>query len=74
MPYAEKLPYIAGDYGAYTGKSNQDKYKAYVKQLASWDASEYTHPSVHALLLYVQKGCIIHDLVNSGLLKQNAYL
>ena len=25
MPYAEKLPYIAGDYGAYTGKSNQDK-------------------------------------------------
>ena len=71
MPYAEKLPYIAGDYGAYTGKSNQDKYKAYVKQLASWDASEYTHPSVHALLLYVQKGCIIHDLVNSGLLKQN---
>lgn len=75
MPYAEKLVYIAGDYGKYAdGKrtDNRDYYDAYLQQLQNWDESPDTHPAVHALLLYLQKGCLMQDLVFSGVLHVNA--
>lgn len=71
MPYADKLVYIAGDYSCYTeGKrnDNSDFYTAYMKQLKSWAESEYTHFAVNALYAYLQKGCLMCDLIKSGVL------
>ena len=74
MPYADKLVYIAGDYGKYAeGKraDNREYYDAYMKQLKSWDESLDSHPAVHALLLYLQKRCLMYDLVSCGALHIN---
>lgn len=71
MPYADKLVYIAGDYICYTdGKrsDNSDYYSAYMNQLKSWADSEYTHFAVKALYAYLQKGCLMCDLIKSGVL------
>lgn len=71
MPYADKLVYIAGDYGCYAeGKrnDNSDYYSAYMKQLKSWAESEHTHFAVNALLSYLQKSCLMCDLIKSGVL------
>ena len=73
-PYADELFYIAGDYGKYAdGKrvDNREYYNAYLQQLQNWDESPDTHPAVHALLLYLQKGCLMQDLFSSGVLHVN---
>lgn len=75
MPYADKLVYIAGDYGKYAeGKraDNREYYDAYMKQLKSWDESSDSHPAVHALLLYLHKRCLMQDLVSSDVLHVSA--
>lgn len=72
MPFADKLVYIAGDYGSYaTGKraDNSDYFSAYMQQLKSWCSSEHSHPAVKAVCAYLDKACIMKDLIDSGVLK-----
>lgn len=72
MPLADKLVYIAGDYSAYAeGKraDNSDYFAAYLKRLKEWRDSENSHPAVKAVCAYLEKSCIMKDLVESGVLK-----
>lgn len=68
-PFADKLVYVAGDYSDYCDckKDDPDKYKAYIKQLKEWSDSEFSHPSVKALYVYLSKGELIRDIARTGL-------
>lgn len=69
-PFADKLIYVAGDYCDFckTKKGDENKFKAYIKQLLKWKDSEYSHPSVKALYSYLSKGKLISDLVSARVL------
>lgn len=74
-PFADKLVYIAGDYKYYaTGKraDNSKYYAEYMKQLAVWNDSEYTHPAVDAVYRYLQKGSLTADLIDWKVLELNS--
>lgn len=67
-PLADKLVYIAGDYGKYvTGKrsDNRKYYQAYMEQLKGWKDSEYTHPAVNSIFEYLKNGILMQDLIES---------
>lgn len=44
------------------------KYEAYLNQLHHWENSPYTHPKLHAIARYVEKGTILSDLAGFGLI------
>lgn len=72
MPFADKLVYIAGDYSKYaTGKraENSEFFSAYMRQLEKWYKSEYSHPAVKAVYLYLSKSEIMYDLIMGDVLK-----
>ena len=74
MPFADKLIYIAGDYINYCAnekKSDNSKHLAYMEQLKQWADSEYSHKAVKALYAYIEKKCLISDLIKSGVLVLN---
>ncbi|MDY5021459.1 MAG: type I-C CRISPR-associated protein Cas8c/Csd1 [Blautia sp.] len=65
-PLADKLVYIAGDYGKYVvGKrsDNRDYYQAYMKQLKEWKDSGYSHPAVKAVYEYLSRGELMQNLL-----------
>lgn len=47
------------------------KYEAYLTQLHRWENSPYTHPKLHAIARYVEKGTILSDLAGFGLISLN---
>lgn len=72
MPFADKLIYIAGDYGQYADGKKSDNtgyFTAYMNQLRKWRESEFSHPFVDALYKYLDKRCLIYDLIEAGILK-----
>ncbi|WP_028520265.1 type I-C CRISPR-associated protein Cas8c/Csd1 [Ruminococcus flavefaciens] len=72
MPFADKLVYIAGDYSSYADGKKTDNsayFTAYMEQLRQWLASEYSHPFVKALYSYLDKKCLVSDLIKAGVLK-----
>ena len=72
MPFADKLIYIAGDYSTYAdGKKadNSGHFINYMNQLRKWMAGEYSHPFVRALYKYLDKKCLISDLVSADVIK-----
>ena len=72
MPFADKLIYIAGDYSNYADDKKSDNsnyFSAYMNQLGQWANSEYCHEFVKALYSYLDKKCLISDLVEAGVLK-----
>lgn len=69
-PLCDNLKYIAGDYMAYYGgkegkkdKDFSENYVLYIKGLKAWNDSEYTHKKVQAVYRYLEKGCLIADLI-----------
>lgn len=70
-PLADKLQYVAGDYEHYGGLK-KPYFDSYKKQLQAWAESEYSHPSVRAVFAYIEKRCLIHDLVDVGICHTNA--
>ena len=66
-PLVDKLQYIAGDYEA-RGGPRKSEWNAYLAQLHAWCDSPQAHPAIRAVLWYIEKGCLIEDLVRSGVL------
>lgn len=69
-PLCDNLKYTAGDYMAYyggkEGKKDKDfskNHELYIKGLKAWMESKYTHPKVQAVYRYLEKGCLIRDLI-----------
>lgn len=67
-PLADKLKYIAGDYGEYT-TDNSKYFDAYMQQLTAWRDSAYSHPAVKAIAAYLEKRELMHDLIGCGILQ-----
>lgn len=70
-PFADKLIYIAGDYSKYIdGKKsdNSKHFECYITQLKIWAESEFSHPAVKAVYKYLEKSCLINDLISSKVL------
>lgn len=66
-PLFDKLQYIAGDYSAFGGR-RKSGYDAYMAQLNAWCDAPFSHPLVRAVRDYLQKGCLVEDLVRAGVL------
>lgn len=63
-PLCDQLCYLAPFGGI--------KYDFYVRQLAGWAGSAYSHPKVRAVLAYIQKGNIVRDLARAGVIGAEA--
>lgn len=77
-PFADKLQYLAGDFLAFGGEvtsgfaaNPNEPHSSLLKDLRTWDASEHTHPKLRAVLRYVERGCLISDLISAGVLQIN---
>lgn len=67
-PLAEKLQYLAKDYIDFGG-TKTSYFSQYIDQLSNWvNHNEYSHWKAGVVKKYVEKGCVIKDLVNSDLL------
>lgn len=74
-PLCDKLQYIAKDFIEYGGevtigyrKDPKEPYEIYINSLRKWCESEFSHPSVEAILKYTEKGTVIKDLINNKVL------
>jgi len=65
-PLADKLQYVAQDYGNYGGKK-KPYFNSYHDLLKNWCDSKYAHPKVQAVLKYIEKGTVIKDLVAANI-------
>ena len=70
-PLADKLQYVAGDYAQFGGLKSA-YFASYREQLYQWASSEYSHPSLTAILSYIDKKSVIKDLVAEGILVVDA--
>lgn len=61
-PLVDKLQYVAGDYTAWGG-SKKSMWTEYLAQLQTWCTSPFGLPSIRAVQAYLEKGCLIRDLV-----------
>lgn len=66
-PLADKLEYLAGDYGDYVPDCNPKKFEMYAKQLQAWAESPYAVPEIKSVWKYIQKGMVIKDLITKKL-------
>ncbi len=66
-PLVDKLQYIAADYESFGG-SKKAAWPQYHEQLSAWCASPYGHELVRVVLQYLEKGCLIADLVKKRIL------
>lgn len=60
-PLTDQISYLTPRYSA--------KYKCYLEQLHDWEKSSFSHPKLHAIVRYVEKGTILEDLQRYGLIK-----
>ncbi|WP_099302614.1 type I-C CRISPR-associated protein Cas8c/Csd1 [Bacillus sp. Marseille-P3800] len=70
-PLHDNLSYVAGDFQKFAEKVNKaDKipYDSYIKNLKEWAESEFATEKVKAIYMYLQKGTLIEDLVEEGVL------
>jgi CRISPR-associated protein Csd1 len=63
-PLCDKLQYVAADYKKYKGVK-KPYFEGYFQQLKKWCDSKYWHPKAKAVLKYIEKGCVVKDLVES---------
>lgn len=63
-PLCDKLEYVAGDYKKYFKIDTNNAHKLYLKLLAQWCSSPFSHPKVQAVYTYVSKGTVLEDLCN----------
>lgn len=65
-PLADKLEYIAGDYGDFVSGNKKEKFETYLAQLEQWALSEYSLPQVESVFFYLKKGLLMHHLLDAG--------
>ena len=68
-PLCDKLCYVAGDYSKYTKEKKEKYYEAYMEGLKKWVDSAYTHKMIQAIYKYLEKGTVIKDLLDIGILQ-----
>jgi len=66
-PLADKLQYVAQDYAAFGGRK-KPYFEGYKNQMRAWCQSEFAHSKVQAVYRYIEKGKVIADLVEHGIL------
>lgn len=66
-PLADKLEYIAGDYGDFVAGGKAEKFEKYIAQLKEWVLSDYSLPQVNSVYQYLCKGRIMRDLMDAGM-------
>lgn len=70
MPLADKLIYVAGDYGAFADdKRAEESFDAYISQLKEWSGGSFSHPAVRAVYEYLSQKRLMHDLIACGVLE-----
>lgn len=72
-PLCDNLKYLAGDYMAYyrQGKKPKDyseNYRLYIGALEKWHESPFAHRKVEAIYAYLQKGSLIRNLAEKGII------
>lgn len=68
-PLSDKVQYLAGDYfEGYAANPKRDFHQPYLELLGNWCESQYAHPKAQAVLAYTQKGMLVKDLINAGVL------
>ena len=71
-PLEDKLCYLAGDYMQYIDGDNTDKYEKFMKQLNDWRNSNESSWEIEAIASYLEKGQVIHDLIECKVLEEKA--
>lgn len=67
-PLCDKIQFCAGDYEKFGG-TKKIFFDSYLAQLSAWaDSDKYSHSKVRAIRTYVNKRCVIEDLVRVGVL------
>lgn len=66
-PLADKLQYVAKDFFALSN-NKKDLFELYQATLSDWCNSEFSHPKAQAILRYVEKGTLTHDLIQAGII------
>lgn len=66
-PLHDKLQYVAKDYGAYGGSKNPG-FDKYLENLNAWCASPSAHRKVMVVRDYLDKGSLITELIQRGVL------
>lgn len=73
-PLHDKLQYLAGDFQEFGGevtsgfaKDPQEPHRDYLKSLSDWIGAD-PHPKLLAIQAYVQRGRVMGDLVQAGIL------
>lgn len=64
-PLTDQIAYLTPCYSA--------KYECYLRQLHDWERSPFSHPKLHAIARYVEKGAILEDLQQYGLIKLDSH-
>ena len=64
-PLADKIHYCAKDYEG----EKENRFTLYSEQLESWCTSRHCHPKAKAVLTYVNKGSLVRDLVEAGVMQ-----
>ena len=75
-PLCDKLQYLAGDFTQFGGEVTsgfaedpEKPFRNFVSALTHWCDSEFSHPKAQAVLKYVQKKTMMHDLVAHQILQ-----
>lgn len=66
-PLCDHVKYCAGDYKEGNEKDNK-YFELYLKYLREWCASTCSHPKAVAILKYVEKKTVLHDLIEEGVI------
>ncbi|WP_432467376.1 type I-C CRISPR-associated protein Cas8c/Csd1 [Agarivorans sp. Z349TD_8] len=65
-PLSDKLQYVAGDYSDFGGLKGA-YFGSYQRLLNAWVESDFSHPSLKAVLAYISRKRVIQDLVEHQL-------
>ncbi len=72
----DNLTYVAGDYGKYAENeketaTNGERFDEYYKAVKAWNESKYSNPRIHAIFLYIEKQCMMKNLIDAGVISLN---
>lgn len=65
-PLADKLEYIAGDYGDFVTGYKKEKFECYIAQLEKWAQCDQSLPQIRIVYQYLSGGTLMHDLLAAG--------